>query len=174
VNGEAKHGYRPTGKLVFSSSGFPVGPGCRQPPGSTPGFPGIIGVATIRLLGLRPRDPNRTPGNRPAPRLWPACTVGAYLCVEYWLEDTRGAVTGWRCGLRHKNLNSVPGQITGLGCAKKEWINAYEPPKWRNMSHPEFCRVVSVKGDGEPRGIESTWEAALPLNVGRAAFVIPT
>ena len=41
------------------------------------------------------------------------------------------------------------------------------------MSHPGVCRVVSVKGDGEPRGIAATWEAALLLNIGRAAFVIP-
>ena len=32
---------------------------------------------------------------------------------------------------------------------------------------------MSVKVDGEPRGIETTWEAALLLNIGRAAFVIP-
>ena len=41
------------------------------------------------------------------------------------------------------------------------------------MSHPGVRRVVSEKGDGEPRGIETTWEAALLLNIGRAAFVIP-
>ena len=33
--------------------------------------------------------------------------------------------------------------------------------------------MVSVIGDGEARGIETTWEAALLLNCGRAAFVFP-
>ena len=41
------------------------------------------------------------------------------------------------------------------------------------MSHLGVCRVLSEDGDGEPRGIETTWEAALLSNNGRAAFVIP-
>ena len=41
------------------------------------------------------------------------------------------------------------------------------------MSHPGVCRLLPVKGNGEPTGIETAWEAALLLNIGRAAFVFP-
>lgn len=71
------------------------------------------------------------------------------------------------CNVKDRDLDVADGQG-----AVRHILTPNGSSAIKSHESSQICLVVSIKGDGKPRGIENKW-AGLPLNIARAAFVIP-